>query len=164
LVPYHLDAAGWVMLPLAPHQRAASVNNQPSDQLPLLDGIDPTHVQAGRRLETRQVRAALQLILAFEQSPMAGVVDLKRIDVSSPDTLLVTTGQGSEVTFGLADLEQQILRWREIVDMGQRLSKTIATLDLAVTNHIPARVLEASASPSDPPKPLKPTRTRKKHV
>ena len=44
---------------------------------------------------------------------MAGLVDLRRIDVSSPEVLVVTTGQGSEVTFGLADFDQQLRRWHD---------------------------------------------------
>jgi len=156
-------AAGWVMLPLDPRQRATPLS-QPADQLPVLSGIDASFVQPGRRIEAPQVQAALQLVLAFEQSPMAGLVELKRIDVSSPDALVVTTGQGSEVTFGLSDIDQQLRRWHDIFDMGQKLSKAIATLDLAVTNNIPARWLEASAVPTSAPKPVKPSRNRKKHV
>ena len=78
---------GWVMLPLDPRQRAAPLNSQPAEQLPVLDGLNANALQPGRRIEAPQVQAALQLIVAFEQSPMAGLVDLKRIDVSSPETL-----------------------------------------------------------------------------
>ena len=49
---------------------------------------------------------------------MAGLVDLKRVDVSSPEVLVVTTGQGSEVTFGLTDFEQQLRRWHAIFEDG----------------------------------------------
>jgi len=163
LAVYQVDAGGWVMLPLDPRQRAIPLN-QPADQLPLLSGLDATLVQPGRRIEAQQVQAALQLILAFERSPMAGLVDFKRIDVSSPDVLVVSTGQGSEVTFRLTELDQQLRRWHDIFDMGQRLSKAIATLDLAVTNNIPARWLEASAVPIAAPKLPKPSRNRKRHV
>jgi cell division septal protein FtsQ len=163
LAVYQVDAAGWVMLPLDPRQRAVSFN-QPVDQLPVLGGLDATLVQPGRRIEAPQVQAALQLILALEQSPMAGRVDLKRIDVSSPDTLVVTTSQGSEVTFGLTDLDQQLRRWHSISDMSQKLGKAVAALDLAVTNNIPARWLEASALPPAAPKSPKALRNRKKHV
>jgi hypothetical protein len=110
------------------------------------------------------VQAALQLILAFEHSPMAGVVDLRRIDATAMDVLVVTTGQGSEITFGLVDLEQQLRRWHEVYDSAQRVGKAIATLDLAVSNNIPARWLEASAVPPTPPRLPKPLRTKKKHV
>jgi cell division septal protein FtsQ len=163
LAVYLVDAEGWVMLPLADHQRATP-RTQPADQYPVLSGLDANVVQPGHRIATPQAQAALKLIVTFEQSSMAGVVDLKRIEVSSPEVLVATTGQGSEVTFGLADLDQQLRRWHDIFDMGQKLGKAIATLDLAVSNHIPARWLEASAVPPATPKSPKPLRNRKKHV
>jgi hypothetical protein len=158
---FQIDPDGYVMLPLDPRQRSSSA--AASDQLPAIFGINPVDVQPGRRIDAAQVQAALHLIVVFAQSPMAGLVDLKRIDVSAPGVLVVTTGQGSEVTFGMCDFDQQLHRWREIFDLGQRMSKAIATLDLAVSNNIPARWLEASAVPFTPPKIPKPLR-KKKHV
>ena len=158
-----LDAEGWVMLPLDPRQRATPLS-QPPDPLPVLGGPEASQVQPGRRMTAPQVQAALQLILAFEQSPMAGLVDLKRIEVSSPEVLVVTTGQGSEVTFALTDLDQQLRRWHTIFNEGRKTTNAIATLDLAVTNNIPLRWLEASALPLATPKSPKPLRLRKKHV
>jgi cell division septal protein FtsQ len=95
---------------------------------------------------------------------MASLADLKRVDVSSPEVLTVTTGQGAEITLGLADLERQLRRWRQIYDRGQKENKLIATLDLAVTNNIPVCWLEASTLPPAAAKLPKPLRTRKKHV
>jgi cell division protein FtsQ len=163
LAVYQLDADGYVMVPLDPRQRATPPN-QPGDALPAICGINSSELQPGRRIGASPVQAALQLIIAFEQSPMAGLVDLRRIDVSSPEVLVVTTGQGSEVTFGLADLEQQLRRWRVIFDLGQKMNKAIGSLDLAVTNNIPARWLEASAVPPAAPQSAKSLRSRKKHV
>ena len=163
LAVYQLDADGYVMVPLEPRQRAIPLN-QPGDALPTVCGVNSSELQPGRRIGTPQVQAALRLILAFEQSPMAGLVDLRRVDVSSPEALVVTTGQGSEVTFGFADLDQQLRRWHDIFDLGQTMSKAIGTLDLAVTNNIPARWLEASAVPPSTPKSIKPLRLRKNHV
>jgi cell division protein FtsQ len=163
LAVYQLDADGYVMVPLDPRQRATLLN-QPSDALPVICGVNSSELQSGRRIGTSQVQVALRLIMASEQSPMAGLVDLRRVDVSSPEVLVVTTGQGSEVTFGLVDLDQQLRRWRDIFDLGQTMSKAIGTLDLAVTNNIPARWLEASAVPPAAPKSAQPLRLRKKHV
>ncbi|MGO8927602.1 MAG: cell division protein FtsQ/DivIB [Limisphaerales bacterium] len=160
---YHLDADGYVMLPLDPRQRATPLN-QPIDSLPVIVGINPSELQPGRRIVAPPVQAALQLIMAFDQSPMAGLADLRSVDVSSPAVLIVTTEQGSEVTFGLADLEQQLRRWHSIFDLGQRMSKAIATLDLAVTNNVPARWIDSSAVPPVAPKPPKTFRSGKKHV
>jgi hypothetical protein len=163
LAVYQLDAEGWVMLPLDLRQRATPLN-QPPDPLPVLGGLEASQVQPGRRMTAPQVQAALQLIVAFEQSPMAGLVDLKRIEVSSPEVLVGTTGQGSEVTFALTDLDQQLRRWHTILNLGKKTTNAIATLDLAVTNNIPLRWLEASALPPATPKSSKPLRLRKKHV
>jgi cell division septal protein FtsQ len=160
---FHVDPEGYVMLPLDFRQRAA-LPNQAFEQFPVLSGINPNDLQPGRRVEAGQLQAALQLIVAFAQSPMAGLVDFKKIDVSAPEVLLVTTGQGSEVTFGLSDPDQQLRRWREIFDLGQKLNRAVATLDLAVSNNIPARWLEASLVPPIPAKAPKPLRNKKKHV
>jgi len=163
LVPIHLDADGYAMLPLGARQRSSSAAPL-SDQFPIISGINPNEVQIGRRIDNPQLQAALQLIITFEHSAMAAAVELKRLDVSAQEVLLVTTGQGSEVTFGLADLDQQLRRWHEVYDVGQKMNKAIATLDLAIPNNIPARWLEASAVPPAAPKTPKTFRTKKKHV
>jgi len=163
LVPVQLDADGYAMFSLDARQRSPSAAPL-NDQFPIISGINPNDVQLGRRIDNPQLQTALQLIIAFEHSPMAAAVELKRIDVSAQEVLLVTTGQGTEVTFGLTDLDQQLRRWHEVYDVGQKMNKAIATLDLAIPNNIPARWLEASAVPPATPKSPKPFRTKKKHV
>lgn len=158
---YHLDGEGWVMAPLDPRQRAVPQNQTP-EQLPLLSGVK--EAQVGHPVELPQAKAALQLIDAFDRSPMAGVTELKKIDVSAIEVLVATTGQGGEVTFGLGDFEHQLRRWREIYEMGQKLGKAVATLDLAVSNNIPATWIEASVVPPLPPKAPKILRNKRKHV
>jgi cell division septal protein FtsQ len=160
---FQLDPEGYVIVPLAKQQRVAAAKDA-DDQLPLIAGVNPNEVQAGRRMESPQVQAALQLLLAFGHSPMVGLVDLKRIDVSAPEVLVVTTGQGSEVTFSLADPDQQLRRWREIFDLSQKVSKSVASLDLAISNNIPARFVDAGVLPQTPPKAPKVLRIKKKHV
>jgi cell division septal protein FtsQ len=160
---FHLDPDGFVMVPLDPRQRTTPVN-QPDDPLPVLTGVGLHELQPGRRLELPQVQAALRLVTEFAHSPMAGLVDLKRIDIGSAEVLIVTTGQGSEVTFGLQDLDRQLRRWAEIHNMGQRLNKSLASLDLAVTNNIPATWLQVSTGPITAPKAPKTLRTKRKNV
>lgn len=156
-----LDADGYVILPLDPRQRTAPIN-QPGDDLPVITGLNGTEVQAGRRIESPQLLAALQLLVAFDHSPMQGLVDLKNIDLSSPEVVVATTEQGSEVTLGLTGLDQQLRRWRKIYSQGQQINKAIASLDLAVANNLPVRWLEASAVPPTSAKPSK--LPKKKHV
>jgi cell division protein FtsQ len=163
LVVFQIDTEGCVMLPLDPRQRAVPLN-QSEDDLPSISGIGVADLQPGRKVESISVKAALQLLAAFEGSPLAGLVDLKRIDVSSPQVLVVTTAQGSEITLGLGNFDQQLRRWQAVQEWGLKMNKVIATLDLAVPNNVPARWLEASAVPPTAPHPAKPQRNRKHNV
>ena len=83
---------------------------------------------------------------------MAGLVDLRTVDVSAPGGVVVTTGQGGEITFGLQNMEQQLRRWREIYDLARSRNKVIVSLDLAVANNVPLRCTEAAAAPVVAPK------------
>jgi hypothetical protein len=121
-------------------------------------------LQPGCRVDSPQAQAALQLIAAFEESPMAGLADLRRIDVSSPEVLIATTEQGSEITFGLKNFDQQLRRWREVYDLGVQMNKAIASLDLSIPNNIPALWMEARSIPVSAPKFTKPTHIRRKNV
>jgi cell division protein FtsQ len=160
---FQLDADGYVMLPLDPRLCVVPLA-QVSDQLPVIAGLNVYQLQPGHRVESPQVQAALELIGAFDHSPMAGLVDLRRINVSLPGVVVVTTGQGGEITFGLNNLEQQLRRWREIYDLGQRMNKAVASLNLAVSNNVPVRWMEAVAVPSASPKTVNPAHTRRKNV
>ncbi len=159
-VIFLLDGKGVVMQPLTPHDKVRPIG-QLDHGLPRLLGLMRLDLQPGRRVELPGVQAALRLAQEFAYSPMAGLVDLKQIEVSSPDVLVVTTEQGSEVTFGLYDIDQQLRRWRQVHDEGLRQRKGhLATLDLSVANNAPARWLDPKIVPA-PAKPVKTTRTRR---
>ncbi|HLX70929.1 MAG TPA: FtsQ-type POTRA domain-containing protein [Verrucomicrobiae bacterium] len=151
---FQLDESGYVMLPLDPRQRAAPPT-QADGELPLILGINAADLQPGRKLDSTQLQAALKWIEVFESSPMANVVELKKVDVLSPEVLVVTTGQGSQVTFGLQNFDQQLLRWQRVQEECAKLNKTITTLNLAVMDNTPLRLSDASALPPSAPKPLK---------
>jgi cell division septal protein FtsQ len=159
---FTLDEEGYVLLPLDPRQRSVPVST--NEQLPVITGIMSSELRPGRRIDSPQVHAALRLIAVFERSPMAGLVDLQRIDVSSPDVLQLTTPQGSEATFRLDALEMQLQRWRAVYDFGRQNDKQVSTLDLSVSNNVPVRWLESSAVIPVSAKPAKPSPYRKKNV
>ena len=161
---FQLDQNGFVMKPLDPGQRVVPLS-QLSAQLPVVTGLNVLDLQPGRCVESPQVQAALALIGAFDHSPMAGLVELRRVDVSSPGVVVATTGQGSEITFALDNLDQQLARWRGVYDYGKRLNKgDIATLDLAVSNNVPLRWAAVRAAPVTTPKKTVPLKNHKKNV
>ena len=160
---FQLDADGVVMQPLDPRLCIVPLA-QMNSQLPVIVGLNSFQLQPGRRMELPQVQAALRLVSAFEHSPMAGLVDLRRVDVSAPGVVVATTGQGSEITFGLENLDQQLSRWRQIYNLGLSQSRTIASADLAVANNVPVRWMLASAVPVAPVKSVKPPKNRRRNV
>jgi cell division septal protein FtsQ len=157
-----LDADGYVMKPLDPRLCVIPLS-QMSAQLPVVTGLNVYQLQPGHRVESPQAQAALQLIGAFAHSPMAGLVDLRRVDVLQPGVVVATTGQGGEITFALDNLEQQLRRWREIYDLGMSKNKMIASLDLAVANNVPVRWAEIVSVPVAP-KNSNPIKSRRKNV
>jgi cell division protein FtsQ len=159
---FQLDMNGYVMKPLDPRLCLIPLS-QMSAQLPVVTGLNVYQLQPGHRVESPQAQAALQLIGAFAHSPMAGLVDLRRVDVSQPGVVIATTGQGGEITFGLENLEQQLARWRKIYDLGMSQNKMIASLDLAVANNVPVRWAEIVSVPIAP-KNFNPVKTRRKNV
>lgn len=159
---YLFDGEGYVMLPLPEALRSES-GGAGTEAYPILTGVNGNDLRLGHPAESPQVRAALRLISEFENSPMAGLVDLTHIDVSELEILKVTTRQGSEITFGLSRLDRQLSRWRTIHDAAFKQGAGIATLDLSVTNNLPVRWTDLSATPPTA-KPVKPIRQRKKNV
>lgn len=160
---YTLDAQGHFMLPIEPSQRAMPPA-QTNDSLPELVGIQAQDIRPGRASEAPQVHAALGLVRAFNRSPMLGLVDVKHIDVRQAGALVLTTRQGNEVTFSLGDFEPQLRRWRTVHDHASRFGRHITTLDLAVGNNCPMQWVDASGVSPAPPRPLKPSAYKKKHV
>jgi cell division septal protein FtsQ len=161
-VLFYFDEEGYVMLPLEAHRVEASACG--FDSLPMLTGLSPYDVHPGHPVESRQIQAALRLVCEFSRSPMLGLADLTTVDLSLPDVLQVSTAQAALITFGIENLERQLYRWRLVHDHASRAGKGIATLDLSVSNNVPARWLEAAAIPLPHPKPPKLSAYRKKHV
>jgi cell division protein FtsQ len=160
---YHLDASGFVFLPLDPRLRATPAQN-PNNSLPTISGVNLSELRPGRRVDSQQVRAALELITEFDHSPMAGLAALERINVATPEILETSTGQGSQIVFSLHDFPTQLRRWRLIYDEYQKSGKAIAMLDLSIANNVPLRFVEASSLPPVRPKPVKPHKTKKNNV
>lgn len=160
----NLDANGFFMFPIEGAQRGRPTAAT-DDHLPILAGIPAADMRPGRQSDSPQVRAALDFVRAFQRSPMAGLVDLRVIDVSQPGVLVAATGQDNEITFGLADFATQLRRWRLVHDHATKSGKHVTSLDLAVTNNCPMLWVDAAGVAPAPPKPVKPSPYKKrKHV
>jgi cell division septal protein FtsQ len=160
---FRLDEEGCVIAALEPRQRSEPAT--PADEVyPEIRGGNLNDMAPGKRVDSAQVRAALKLISEFEHSPMAGLVDLQQVDVSSPNVLQVKTTQDCKVTFSALDFDKQFGRWREINDEARKMGKAISTLDLSVPNNIPVLFVDAGTLPPVIPRTKTPQHTRKKNV
>jgi hypothetical protein len=133
---YLLDDRGFVMPPL--HASGEEERGRIHAHLPMLVGVHSLDLRPGRTVESPQVLAALRLIQAFDRSPMAGLVDLLRVDVSHPELLVAATHQNTQIAFAPDRLEEQLARWRVIHDFGSARGLVLSSLDLSVANHLPA--------------------------
>jgi hypothetical protein len=162
-VVYFLDETGYV-LNAADLNATAGLSGRAWSDLPLLTGLSANELIAGRATESPRTLSALRLLVEFDHSPMAGLVDLETVSVSSGDQLVVATGQGSQITFRPERLEEQLRRWRAVHDLGRLAGRAVLSLDLSVSNNVPALWLEATAVPATVPKSNPAPRTRKKNV
>jgi hypothetical protein len=163
-VVFYFDAEGYAMLPLEVHRAQTSALGL--DTLPLLTGLAGTDLRPGHRSESRQILSALRLITTFQRSSMLGKADLTSIDLAVPHLLEVTTSRGAQVVFSVQHLEMQLRRWRLVHEYGLGEGKAIATLDLSVSNNVPARWFEGGAAPPAAPMLFQhsPSSLKKKHV
>jgi hypothetical protein len=159
---YDFDQDGYAMKPLNPRWRTAPP--PASEHLPILMGVPAVEAQAGRQTTSAQIRAALALLCEFDHSPMTGMVEIERIDLTQPQVLLVTTSQKAQITFSLANFDTQFHHWRLISDLFQKRGKAIASLDLSISNNLPVHWVAAASLPPVTPHPPKPSRPKRKHV
>ena len=140
-VRLQLDETGHVMSPIGGRSVVAP-EKQAEWSLPVVSGIELKKLKSlapGRPAGLPTLRAALGLIGEFRRSPLAGVVDLRVIDLSQPRILRVTTGDGGQVDLSTGRLARQLNRWARIQAHGQKFGLAIETVDLSVTNNVPVR-------------------------
>lgn len=159
---YDFDEDGYVMKPLDPVWRTTLP--LPNERLPILMGVPASDALLGKQVTSPQIRAALELVCEFDHSPMTGMVEIERINLSTPEVLQVTTTQKAEITFSLNHFDMQLRHWRLIYDQYQKWGKAIATLDLSISNNLPVHWVAANAVPPVAPHALKPSRPKRKHV
>jgi hypothetical protein len=134
-------------------------------RLPIVRGIPGQELRPGRGIGVPAVSSALEWAAGFKASPMAGLVDVRSIDISIPEELQVQTSEGSLITFGHGRTEQQFRRWWHVHELGRKQGKIIQSLDLSITNNSPVTFLDA-VGPAERPTvaPGVPATQKKRHV
>ena len=140
-VRLQLDETGHVMNP-ADGSSVVVPENQAEWSLPVISGLELNQLKSltpGRAAVLPKLQAALGLISEFRHSSIAGVVDMRVIDLSQPSILRITTGEGGQVDLATRNLSRQLNRWGRIRAHGEKFGLAIETVDLSVTNNVPVR-------------------------
>lgn len=160
---FYLDYQGMVIPPYA-----RALNQQAFDRatsvLPNLTGVNPEDIRPGIKTTRPAILTALNCLREFERSEMAGKAEVRSIDITNEESLTLRTGQGNEIVLAAKDFRSQLGRWQKVHDYGVRHSKVLASLDLVVTNYVPAVWVEVTNTPSSAVRPPKSSPYRKKHV
>lgn len=158
-----LDEHGMV-IPAFVRQLNSKAFDDATRFLPIITGVGATAFSPGHIVPSPEIRAALKWIRAFQNSGMTGQVDIKAIDVASPTALLVSTEQGNEISFPYSNFEHQLVRWQQIYQFGRRQNQVIASLDLVVTNYVPAVWANLTNGAPITVRAPQPSPYRRKHV
>lgn len=161
--PVYLDEHGMVIPPVLRTLNTPAFDNA-TRFVPTLTGVSVGLFRPGHIVPSQSVLTALRWIRSFQQSEMTGHVEVRAIDVSSPAAMTVSTEQGNEVTFSYRDFETQLARWRAVHDLAGRSTRIVASLDLAVTNYVPAIFLDLTNGPPPLVHPNQPSPYRRKNV
>jgi cell division septal protein FtsQ len=147
---FYLDASGYVIVPPRTGPRTL-LQIASFESLPLLTGLAQSQLRPGRTLDSPQVLSALQLLIEFGRSPMATLEEVRLIHLASPHAIQVVTANGAEITFRAGSFDRQLRRWQLIHQYGLNTGRSLATLDLSVSNNVPARWKNAAAVPPAAP-------------
>jgi hypothetical protein len=159
----YLDEHGMVIPPVLRQLNSAAFDVA-TKFLPVITGVGSTPFRPGNIVSSAPIRSALKWIRAFQSSPMTGHVDIRAIDVAAQSTLLVTTEQGNEICFAFHDFEAQLARWRTVHGWGLQRTQILASLDLAVTNYVPAVWSSPTNAPATAVRAPQASPYRKKNV
>jgi hypothetical protein len=159
----YLDEYGMVIPPVL-RQLNTSGFDSATKFLPVITGVSTNSFRTGHIIESEKIRMALRWIRAFQNSEMAGRVDVRALDVSSDAALVISTEQESQITFSYRNFETQFARWLRVRELGAERARSIASLDLAVANYVPVVWAESTNTAPPPARTAQPSPYRKRHV
>ncbi len=130
--------------------------------LPSILGCGSESLQAGKQVESPEVRAALELLHLSTRSFMQTRFQVREIDVSKGYCLIVTDKNHSKVTFGFDNLDLQLQRLEQFLIYSDDAHREIATVNLLVQRNIPvtfakspAEVINDTVEPAESPRVMK---------
>ncbi len=105
--------------------------------LPEITGFKLSDPEPGLKIENNEVLAAIQLLKVMERPALRGVMSVRSIDVSSPYSLHLLSGEGMVAQFRTTIIDQQLERLAKIIEISRQKENPIATIDLTLDRNVP---------------------------
>jgi cell division septal protein FtsQ len=130
--------------------------------LPLISGCTSESLEAGRIVDSYEVKAALELLRLGTRSFMQTRFQVREIDLSLGYGLAVTDKNHTRVTFPYENLETQLQRLEQFLVYSDDSKQEIATVNLLVQRNIPvtfakpaSEVINETIDPTEQPRVMK---------
>jgi hypothetical protein len=114
--------------------------------LPLIVGCSSETLEAGKVIESPEVKTALELLRLTESTFLQMRFQIREIDISKNYCLLVTDKNRSRVMFALNDLEGQLRRLQVFLDYCDNTKQELETLNLVAQRNIPVTFTSPAAA------------------
>ena len=114
--------------------------------LPLILGCSSETLEAGKVVESAEVKTALELLRLTESTFLQMRFQIREIDISKTYCLLVTDKNRSRVMFGLNDLEGQLRRLEVFLDYCDNTKQELESLNLVAQRNIPVTFTSPAAA------------------
>lgn len=105
--------------------------------LPVIAGCTNETLEAGKTVQSYEVKSALELLRLSTRSFMQTRFQIREIDVSKGYCLLVTDKNRTRITFGFDDLETQLQRLEKLLVFVDDENRELGTANLLVQRNIP---------------------------
>ncbi len=122
---FYVDEDGVVLAKMSRHQDRS---------LPIVNGLDISVIGFGDQLNGKKIDVALKTIRSVSNSPVNKRLNIKYIDVSHPDNVVLETYSGSRIVLGNNDFDYRLEKLCKIYDNINRKKILVASVDLRFEN------------------------------
>lgn len=122
---FYVDEDGVVLAKMSRHQDRT---------LPIVNGLDISVIGFGDKLDGQKIAVALKTIKSFSNSSARKRLNLKSIDVSHPDNVVLKTYLGNTIVLGNSDFDYRLEKLCKIYDHIKSKKILIASIDLRFEN------------------------------
>jgi cell division septal protein FtsQ len=140
---YQVDRRGMVM-DLLNTYRLSDAQRKVLEDLPVITGAAVADMRIRSPVISPEIYHALALFQRTDRGDPLPGLDVRAVDVSRRGYLLVTTADGCRARLAIANVDQQLRRWRDVLADTRARAERVASIDLSMGRDVPVRFAAAT--------------------